>query len=45
VPSQLTDFYLLGLAVKRGSKLATVDQRIDPALLMGGAAAQYLIRS
>lgn len=45
VPSQLTDLYLLGLAVKRGSKLATFDQRIDPALLMGGAAALYLIRS
>ena len=40
---QLTDLYLLALAVKHGSKLATFDQRIDPALLTGGAAALHLI--
>lgn len=43
VPAQLTDFYLLALAVARGGKLATFDQRIDPALLTGGAAALHLI--
>jgi hypothetical protein len=43
VAAQLTDLYLLALAVKRGSKLATFDQRIDPALLTGGAAALHLI--
>ncbi len=39
----LTDLYLLALAVKHGSKLATFDQRIDPAQLAGGAAALHLI--
>ena len=34
---------LLALAVKHGSKLATFDQRIDPAQLTGGAAALHLI--
>jgi len=43
VSPQLTDLYLLALAVKRGSKLATFDQRIDPALVTGGAAALHLI--
>jgi hypothetical protein len=43
VAAQLTDLYLLAVAVKRGSKLATFDQRIDPALLTGGAAALHLI--
>ena len=45
VSQQLTDLYLLALAVKRGSKLATFDQRIDPAHLPGGAAALHLIGS
>ncbi len=39
----LTALYLLALAVKHGSKLATFDQRIDPAQLTGGAAALHLI--
>lgn len=40
---QLTDVYLLGLAVARGAKLATLDQRIDPDLIPGGAKAYLLI--
>ncbi len=39
----LTDLYLLALAVKHGGRLATFDQRIDPALVPGGAAALYLV--
>jgi len=42
-PQQLTDLYLLALAVKHGSKLATFDKRIDPALLAGGTVALHLI--
>jgi len=41
--AQLTDLYLLALALKRGGKLATFDQRIDPTRLPGGAAALHLI--
>lgn len=39
----LTDFYLLALAVKHRGRLATFDRRIDPTLLIGGTAAYYLI--
>ena len=39
----LTDLYLLALALKHGGKLATFDQRIDPAHLAGGAAALHLL--
>jgi toxin-antitoxin system PIN domain toxin len=39
----LTDLYLLGLAVKRGGRLATFDAGIDPAWVPGGAAALLLI--
>ena len=35
----LTDAYLLGLAVKNGGRLATFDRRIDPARIPGGAQA------
>lgn len=38
----LTDQYLLGLAIQRLGRLATLDQRIDAALIPGGAAA-YLV--
>lgn len=30
---QITDFYLLGLAVKKSGKLATFDRRIDPRVV------------
>jgi predicted nucleic acid-binding protein len=36
---QLTDVYLLALAVKHGAKFLTLDQRIDPALVIGGPQA------
>lgn len=39
----LTDVYLLGLAVAHKAKLATLDKRIDPKLVPGGAKAYFLI--
>jgi toxin-antitoxin system PIN domain toxin len=41
----LTDCYLLALAVKRGGKLATFDQRIDPAWVLGGHHALLLVEA
>jgi len=35
----ITDFYLLALAVKHGGCFATFDARIDPSLIPGGAKA------
>ena len=32
----LTDFYLLALAIEREARLATLDQRFDPATVPGG---------
>lgn len=43
VSKQLTDVYLLGLAVARKAKLATLDQRIDPKSVPGGTKACFLI--
>jgi len=40
---QLTDLYLLGLAVKNGGRFATFDVSIDPSLMPGGPAAYYPI--
>lgn len=39
----LTDVYLLALAVSRQARLATFDRAIDPALVPGGPAALYLL--
>jgi toxin-antitoxin system PIN domain toxin len=39
----LTDYYLLALAVRHHARFATLDRRIDPALIRGGAAAFHLI--
>ena len=39
----LTDHYLLALAVHRGARFATFDQRIDPSHIPGGRSAFYLI--
>jgi len=39
----LTDYYLLALAIRHGARLATLDQRIDPSLLPNGPAAFYPI--
>lgn len=37
--SDLTDLYLLGLAVQRGGCFATFDTGIDASLIPGGEAA------
>ena len=42
-PGQVTDAYLLALAVRREGFLATLDRRIDPAGVKGGAAALRMI--
>lgn len=39
----LTDTYLLALAVKHRARFATFDHRIDPALIPGGPAACFII--
>lgn len=36
---QLTDLYLVALAVRNDARFLTLDQRIDPRLVPGGAAA------
>lgn len=40
---QLTDLYLLGLAAKRGGRLATFDRKIDSSLIEGGAASLHIL--
>ena len=40
---QITDLYLLALAIKNQGSFATLDQRIDPDLIPGGAMAYFLI--
>jgi predicted nucleic acid-binding protein len=42
-PKQLTDLYLLALAVKQGGVLATLDTRIDASLVPGGHAALEIV--
>ncbi len=39
----LTDLYLLALAVKHRARFATLDRRIDPALVPGGTEAHFRI--
>lgn len=41
--SQITDVFLLGLAIHKGGKLATFDQRISTAAVQGGGEALELI--
>jgi hypothetical protein len=41
--AQVTDAYLLGLAVHKGGKLASLDQRIPAAAVPRGADALELI--
>lgn len=41
----LTDFYLLALAVKRAGRFVTFDRRINPSLLPAGGAAYHVIES
>jgi len=43
--AQTTDAYLLALAVHKGGKLASLDQRIPAAAVPGGADALELIAS
>lgn len=40
---QLTDTYLLALAVSNGGRLATFDRRLAPGAVKGGKAALHLI--
>ena len=41
--AQVTDLFLLGLAVHKGGKLATFDQRISVTVVQGGSEALELI--
>jgi len=40
---QITDYYLLASAIAKQAKLATLDQRISPGLLAGGADALHVL--
>lgn len=42
-PGQVTDTYLLALAVSNGGKLATLDRRLSPDAVVGGKKALRLI--
>lgn len=42
-PAQLTDLYLLALAVRHDAKFVTLDTRIDPACVKGGTSALLII--
>lgn len=42
---QITDTYLLGLAVRYGGYLATFDRRINTDAVIGGAEALHLIEA
>lgn len=44
-PAQITDTYLLALAVHHGGKLATLDHRLSTDAVTGGAEALALISS
>jgi len=41
--AQVTDSYLLALAVAHGGRLATFDRRLSPKAVKGGKAALHLI--
>ena len=41
--SQVTDVYLLGLAARKGGKLATFDRRIPSQMVRGGSEALEVI--
>jgi toxin-antitoxin system PIN domain toxin len=42
-PTQLTDIYLVGLAVRRGARFATFDNRVPAGVIAGGDAAIEII--
>jgi toxin-antitoxin system PIN domain toxin len=44
-PAQVTDTYLLALAVQHGGKLATFDRRLSTKVVKGGKSALHLIGS
>lgn len=44
-PQQLTDVYLLALAVRHHGAFVTFDRRLDPACVRGGATALEVIPS
>lgn len=44
-PGQVTDVYLLGLAVAKGGKLATFDRRLATRAVKGGKAGICLIEA
>lgn len=41
---QVTDTYLLALAVAHGGRLATFDRRLSPAAVLGGSKALHILR-
>ena len=41
--AQVTDSYLLALAVEHGGQLATFDRRLSPKAVKGGVAALHVI--
>lgn len=41
--ADVTDLYLLALAVRRGGRFATFDAGLDPTLVAGGPGAYHLI--
>lgn len=44
-PAHLTDVYLLGLSVRKGGKLATLDRHIPSGEVVGGGEATEVIPS
>ena len=42
-PEQITDAYLLALAVSNGGRLATLDRRLSPDAVRDGRAALHLV--
>jgi toxin-antitoxin system PIN domain toxin len=42
-PKQLTDLYLLGLAVANGGRLATFDQAIPLSVVKGAAPVNFMV--
>jgi toxin-antitoxin system PIN domain toxin len=43
MPGQITDSYLLALALAHGGQLATFDKRLEPGAVIGGAAGICLV--
>jgi hypothetical protein len=43
-PKNITDVYLLGLAVAHDAQFVTLDQRIDPAMVKSGATHLLIVK-